>query len=800
MRQALRVPAVAVCSCCLLVAGAAAAFDEPPDDAIAEPPLAERGFESSQRATDEGATEPPDAVTDPPTTDESPSAPVVSVAPTTAAGYRGRNGETIAFELIGSDQGSVWGDGLYADDSDLATAAVHAGVLKPGEKGVVRVTILPGADSYAGATRHGVTSRPYKSWLGSFRFPDAPAAEGEAAPPPSEAPPPSDDSSPPAAAASRTVEVWPLAVWRDSQGVSHGSCSRLGITLGGHAAGDVRVGFFESEVGGSGPQWRSAGWTAALTAAQLSDFDPRTLQASFDISGWIDGPSAGALMTVGILAAARGDALRDDASMTGTINPDGIIGPVGGIAHKIEGAAQQGKKLVLIPAGIAYQRDNNREEDVHLVRTGEKLGVEVVPVLDVYAAYRLLTGVDLPRPAAERAGRLGGAVDAAVYEATKAWALRDERAMIELNKIPVNYRRTDEGRAYLTRAIALSDLSDNLENEGEMAAMLHDYVQCVANGYFALEMARCELVYQTRGKEAMIARVRDNAWLASELESAGASLRNFQPANVEQLAAYLEAVDAFLAGASYREAANMLLRNLPTSSEEAELRAARRAAIYQIRAWVNLKLASDYVTMAADYDGPPIPADAPLAMLADFYRRAGEANAKVFEALIIQPAADAEGMTAAQVKFGLMISDEEYGVLETGGGVTASLSRWFPPGVQHDYASLAAGLFAYCRSAMLVAKYYSLDAELGDQLEVVGLRRERTFADWLAGSADEAERNIHRLRDGGLEAAVCRQYLDVAQILRNRDLPSRIESLSYLFRVNVLSRVMWRVASPAASP
>jgi beta-lactamase regulating signal transducer with metallopeptidase domain len=84
--------------------------------------------------------------------------------------YRDRVGETLAITVTGSTQGRVWGDGVYTDDSSLGTAAVHAGLLRPGETGTVRVTILPGEDRYTGSTRYGVTSADYGAWDGSYRL------------------------------------------------------------------------------------------------------------------------------------------------------------------------------------------------------------------------------------------------------------------------------------------------------------------------------------------------------------------------------------------------------------------------------------------------------------------------------------------------------------------------------------------------------------------------------------------------------------------------------------------------------
>jgi len=90
-------------------------------------------------------------------------------APADLQGYRGQNGTSIVFQVTGKLEGSVWGTDVYTDDSALAAAVVHAGLLRPGQTGLVRVTILPGRENYAGSTRNGVTSSDYAAWNGSYR-------------------------------------------------------------------------------------------------------------------------------------------------------------------------------------------------------------------------------------------------------------------------------------------------------------------------------------------------------------------------------------------------------------------------------------------------------------------------------------------------------------------------------------------------------------------------------------------------------------------------------------------------------
>jgi len=78
-------------------------------------------------------------------------------------------GVVMLFQVTGAlSGGSVWGTQLYTTDSNLAMVAVHAGVLKPGQTGVVKVTFYPGQKSYVGSVRHGVASSNWGSFGLSF--------------------------------------------------------------------------------------------------------------------------------------------------------------------------------------------------------------------------------------------------------------------------------------------------------------------------------------------------------------------------------------------------------------------------------------------------------------------------------------------------------------------------------------------------------------------------------------------------------------------------------------------------------
>ena len=142
---------------------------------------------------------------------------------------------------------------------------------------------------------------------------------------------------------------------------------------------------------GAGPQWQAATAVAATVASLFSATDPRSIDLEYAVTGPIDGPSAGAILTVGSLAALLDDALDPTVTMTGTISPDGTIGPVGGVTEKIQAAATAGFTTVLIPSGSRMQNQpDGTVTDV--VALGRGLGVAVVPVQDITEAYSRFTG------------------------------------------------------------------------------------------------------------------------------------------------------------------------------------------------------------------------------------------------------------------------------------------------------------------------------------------------------------------------------------------------------------------------
>ena len=139
-----------------------------------------------------------------------------------------------------------------------------------------------------------------------------------------------------------------------------------------------------------GSMWTAATAVAEIQAVLISGVDPREVQVTYSLKEAIDGPSAGALLSAASLASVRGVPLLPKATMTGTVLPDGSVGPVSGISDKLRAAQAAGFTRVLVPIGPNADLRTGRPVD--LVALGRSIGVEVIPVSDVPQAYGYLTG------------------------------------------------------------------------------------------------------------------------------------------------------------------------------------------------------------------------------------------------------------------------------------------------------------------------------------------------------------------------------------------------------------------------
>jgi hypothetical protein len=97
-----------------------------------------------------------------------------------------------------------------------------------------------------------------------------------------------------------------------------------------------------------------------------------------------EGMSASSAVSVGIVAAWRGDDVKSDVVLTGKITPDGQIEPVGALLIKVEAAARAQFKTILVPRGQLGTADGD------LSQLATKWNIKVIEVATLEEAYQLM--------------------------------------------------------------------------------------------------------------------------------------------------------------------------------------------------------------------------------------------------------------------------------------------------------------------------------------------------------------------------------------------------------------------------
>ncbi len=209
----------------------------------------------------------------------------------------------------------------------------------------------------------------------------------------------------------RNVTIYAPAVGETEQGYI-GVISTITVTIQNNGSGRVFVDTLPlAQIDMQGSARLAVKVASSIVKSDNScTIDPESFDYFFVIrteSPIIGGPSAGGIMTAAVVSLLEEWSMDENTVMTGMINPDGSIGPVGGIVKKIDAAASVGADRFLILEG-----QNTYTETVYeTVRTQwgiqtiaqqvtrnvsdyamNNYGIEVVEVLDINDVLLYYTG------------------------------------------------------------------------------------------------------------------------------------------------------------------------------------------------------------------------------------------------------------------------------------------------------------------------------------------------------------------------------------------------------------------------
>ena len=616
------------------------------------------------------------------------------------------------------------------------------------------------------------------------------APEATTAPTPTDAPTPASSPTPTA----RVTTIDAMYVTQNAKGEAIGGLSPVKIKLD---AGDGRVAFAEDSPQATGNQWQSAGWTAVLLGSLLNGTDPNKYDFSFTSNGRIDGPSAGGLMTSGVLAALRGATVKDDVTMTGTINPDGTIGPVGGIAQKIEGAAKAGKKTVLVPIGQRYDMDENTQQQVDLVEVGRKNGVEVREVGTIFDAYNQLTGDTLPEPST---GAGSPAFPQQAADRLRAGAMnllgtyQKERAQVmglaEDARTPF-----DENIQYADDQAALVDQS---LKQG-LFAVAYDQAYSAAG---TMRQANASGIlyerYRRDGLAGALSQLEASRSVLSQLEAEINSLQAKKMSTASDAVTVFDAYSEIAIGTGKVLLANQiyddLAQNGSSYDENTLFNLIFEASRLYTEAGDSVQLAEDATEIGLGFGTSKAPTQEQIQQVAKNMQLTADANLTTYEAIFVEPTAEQVGMSASAFKNALASKESLYNLAKAsdqGIGVLMDVV-----GGEDRAGALVFGhsQTKYTLASMLVAKYYSLGAELDDNLNITSYDRTKALGEMLDFADKRARQLIGQAGDEVPMRAL--YYFENAQQLRQSGDPTdKLNALSYYWQASLLSQMSTYMAN-----
>ena len=555
-----------------------------------------------------------------------------------------------------------------------------------------------------------------------------------------------------ASTAGGKVTISPLAVTETSTG-SVGSSHPVTIRLSNSSDKKLRVGFTEDEVAGTGDQWRAAGWSATSVATLLTGAALTNREVTFDVSGQIDGPSAGALLTVGVLALTRGDKLKTDITMTGTINPDGTVGPVGGIPYKVDGVKAAKKTRMLIPTGQRNAADDSGAL-VDVVELGRRKGIDVTEVSDVYDAYKAFTGKTLPRPASSGEVKLDNQTYARLKAKAEGWLAKYDRSVGEFHSLDPSIQADADLQSIATQADTFQATAVKLKNEGLEAGAYQNAVLAAMFANAAVTTGQQVNLLLTQGIQAYASAVRASASISGQIQALVDDLKTFTPKTVSDsaalISAYTDAVDAI----SLSDFADSLLTDAGNATDPATVAGlATKGSLYYEFAGTLGEAAKDEFEIGRSLEGAPLDKALDLKTVAEFFRRAAEANLNAFNTVVLAPAAKDANINEDTAKTNFANNDLTYALAVSSLNVISGLQKYFGDAKSSAYAELGASLSLYSRSAGLLAKFYSL-GNVDANLDVTGIKNDKALTAGLDLAQSQLQGTVALLRSKKVNPAL----------------------------------------------
>ncbi|MBU1244371.1 hypothetical protein KKD52_04405 [Myxococcota bacterium] len=598
-----------------------------------------------------------------------------------------------------------------------------------------------------------------------------------------------------------------------SQGKTDGNIHPTTIQISPNSDRTLNVGIAQDLSGGLGGQWQAAVWIAAFQAAQAVGRDLSEYAIMVRGQGYIDGPSAGALFTAGIMAAMTGVPVRSDVTMTGTVNPDGTVGPVGGIPNKFRAAVKAGKKILGYPVGQRYSTDLASQKVVDLQEFAKENGVQAVEMYTIFDSYRLLTGMDVPRPEPLAAADMVMPEPTMKFlkERSQKWSERYESFSKrfydeKLQDLYDSAKKLEVARLYFQTA---SDLI-----KGGNFPTAYDYAQRAGgNAFTAYAYGRfVALVMQQRFRDLLNEVSSMFTPVGTSLDQMFEISKKFKPKTVGELNSFISALEQSVSALGYTQdaaksadaarnlmdnAMALMAKNVPINQIKTEIinQLLNSSLRYGI-ALLKLEKAKDFMELKDGNNVPLTINPERLEEVAKTYIAVAQANLNYIDQIFIPDFARSAQTDEDSIRSRLMRNNNHYLVAITSLRFPQTImkEKWGEKAPETFFAQIAGSMGSYYSSSMFLMHHYSLGVRK-EQGGVESVKMEKALVNML----EHAEKNVRIYaamvqKTLGTVPVPARFFYSVGMTMKSGDTALKVKALEMFWRASMQCQLTLQLA------
>jgi uncharacterized protein len=557
-------------------------------------------------------------------------------------------------------------------------------------------------------------------------------------------------------------------------------------------------------------------WISAFLSATVLNKDLTDFRYTAEAGGFIDGPSAGALMTAGFLASLTDVEMDPAATMTGTVNPDGTVGPVGGIPQKFRASIAAGKKRLGYPMGLRYAEDLDTGRVVDLAALARDGGAEAVEIGDIYQAYAFLTGKTLPVPRAVAVEDMGleDEVVAKLEHYYGEWLglLQNEWATIidlnNANKLP---------RGLVSLAMAAQEeagAAERLRRQGITTSAYHRIIaatQYAATATAVAQMTELVKVGDVGGAVRLLDEFESLATLTEvALRQAGGIEPGTMAGHLRMISSFNLAITGWgfhTFGTSQLAEARKFLRSLTGRPPEfyAEPQLIAQVVDRTVPGVLAVARGITHTKMAIEsleIEGSHVinySCSLPNARrLATSFSSAAAANLAYFESLLVAEIARIRNSSDEEAKLLLMSREPDYltavmafRLPHVPSGLPQQLKEeWGETSLPWSLGTLSGSILSYFKTSLLIAKWYSLGVQTDDYTGIpVRVQHDKAFMNMLANAERKSREHAHaaRITTGSIPVQARLHYQN-AKMLREGSVSEKLRALELYWEASVYSQ------------